>query len=48
MAETAAVSVVIPAFNEAEVIGHVVAAIGAAGPWREIIVVDDGSEDETS
>jgi glycosyltransferase involved in cell wall biosynthesis len=48
LAETAAVSVVIPAFNEAEAIGHVVAAIGAAGPWREIIVVDDGSEDETS
>ena len=48
MAETAAVSVVIPAFNEAESIGHVVAAIGAAGRWREIIVVDDGSADETS
>jgi glycosyltransferase involved in cell wall biosynthesis len=48
LAETAAVSVVIPAFNEAASIGHVVAAIGAAGPWREIIVVDDGSADETS
>jgi glycosyltransferase involved in cell wall biosynthesis len=48
LAETAAVSVVIPAFNEAESIGHVVAAIGAAGPWREIIVVDDGSADATS
>jgi glycosyltransferase involved in cell wall biosynthesis len=48
LAETAAVSVVIPAFNEAESIGHVVAAIGAAGPWREIIVIDDGSADATS
>jgi glycosyltransferase involved in cell wall biosynthesis len=48
LAETAAVSVIIPAFNEAEAIGHVVAAIGAVGRWREIIVVDDGSADETS
>ena len=42
------VSVVIPAYNEAEAIAQVVTAIGAAGPWREIMVVDDGSQDETS
>jgi glycosyltransferase involved in cell wall biosynthesis len=48
LADTSAVSVVIPAFNEADAIATVVGAIGAAGPWREIVVVDDGSADETS
>jgi glycosyltransferase involved in cell wall biosynthesis len=48
LAETSSVSVVIPAYNEAEAIAGVVSAIGAAGPWREIIVVDDGSHDDTS
>ena len=48
MAESSAVSVVIPAYNEAEAIAQVVTGIGAAGPWREIVVVDDGSQDETS
>ncbi len=40
-------SVVIPAYNEAPVIEGVVRALAAAGAWREIIVVDDGSRDET-
>jgi glycosyltransferase involved in cell wall biosynthesis len=47
MAETAAVSVVIPAFNEGSVIADIVAALSEAGPWHEIIVVDDGSGDDT-
>jgi glycosyltransferase involved in cell wall biosynthesis len=47
MADPADVSVVIPAFNEGPVIATVVAALAAAGPWREIIVVDDGSADDT-
>jgi glycosyltransferase involved in cell wall biosynthesis len=47
MADTADVSVVIPAFNEGAVIAEVVSALAASGPWREIIVVDDGSADET-
>ena len=48
MAEPAAVSIVIPAYNEADVIGGVVAGLKAAAPWREIIVVDDGSRDATA
>jgi len=47
MADPADVSVVIPAYNEGAVIGQVVSALAAAGPWHEIIVVDDGSEDDT-
>jgi len=40
-------SVIIPAFNEAESIGVVVRDLAAAAPWLEILVVDDGSTDET-
>jgi glycosyltransferase involved in cell wall biosynthesis len=43
----AATSVVIPAFNEAQSIGAVVSALDAAAQWREILVVDDGSTDDT-
>ena len=48
MAEPHVTSVVIPAFNEAAVIGQVVAGLASAAHWHEIIVVDDGSTDETS
>jgi glycosyltransferase involved in cell wall biosynthesis len=41
------VSVVIPAMNEADAIGPVVAALRATAAWHEIIVVDDGSADAT-
>jgi glycosyltransferase involved in cell wall biosynthesis len=40
-------SVVIPAFNEADVIGDVVAALARSAAWHEILVVDDGSADRT-
>jgi glycosyltransferase involved in cell wall biosynthesis len=40
-------SIVIPAFNEAASIGVVVRDLAAAAPWLEILVVDDGSTDET-
>ena len=42
-----ATSVVVPAFNEAPSIASVVGALRSAAPWREILVVDDGSTDET-
>ena len=41
-------SVVIPAYNEGAAIAAVITGVRAAGPWREVIVVDDGSADETS
>ena len=48
MAEPAAVSVVIPAYNEEEAIGEVVAAALSRASWREVLVVDDGSGDRTA
>jgi glycosyltransferase involved in cell wall biosynthesis len=48
LADPSEVSVVVPAYNEAAVIETVVSSLAAAGPWREIIVVDDGSRDDTS
>ena len=43
-----ATSVIIPAFNEATSIASVVGDLRNAGPWREILVVDDGSTDDTA
>src|SRR5499427_4668631 len=40
-------SVVIPAFNEAMSIAGVVQGLSSAAAWQEILVVDDGSTDET-
>ena len=48
MADPSSTSVVIPAYNEAAVIGQVVHALRDAATWHEILVVDDGSDDETS
>jgi glycosyltransferase involved in cell wall biosynthesis len=48
MADAASVSVLIPAYNEGAAIGEVVARVRAAAPWREVIVVDDGSTDATA
>jgi glycosyltransferase involved in cell wall biosynthesis len=48
VAEPRDVSVVIPAFNEEGGIADVVRRLAAAGPWREILVVDDGSSDATA
>jgi glycosyltransferase involved in cell wall biosynthesis len=40
-------SVIVPAFNEGEAIAVVVGALKAGAPWHEVIVVDDGSSDDT-
>jgi glycosyltransferase involved in cell wall biosynthesis len=48
MAAPNQVTVLIPAFNEAGAIGRVVAAVKSSANWREVIVIDDGSTDDTS
>jgi glycosyltransferase involved in cell wall biosynthesis len=48
MADPSAVSIVIPAFNESDAIASVIDVLRAAAAWREIIVVDDGSADDTA
>ena len=47
-APVVATSIVIPAFNEAASIGPLVTDLWAAAPWQEILVVDDGSTDDTA
>jgi len=47
MAAPESVTIVVPAFNEAQSIGAVVSALKAAAPWHEVLVVDDGSTDGT-
>ena len=41
-------SIVIPAFNEAASIALVVRELAASGGWLEILVIDDGSTDDTA
>lgn len=48
MADAADVTIVIPAFNEGGSIGSVVTSLLSAAPWKEILVVDDGSTDGTA
>jgi glycosyltransferase involved in cell wall biosynthesis len=47
MAAPASVSVVIPAMNEGAAVGQVVRELAAAADWHEILVIDDGSSDDT-
>ena len=47
MAVPSTTSVIVPAFNEGEAIAVVVGALKAGAPWHEVIVVDDGSSDDT-
>jgi glycosyltransferase involved in cell wall biosynthesis len=48
MSAAAETSVIIPAFNEGLAIRQVIAGLQSAAPWREIIVVDDSSADDTA
>ena len=48
MATPSSTSVLIPAYNESESIGGVVRSIAQTGDWREILVIDDGSDDATA
>ena len=48
MADPSSVSVVIPAFEEASAVGVVVQSLRAVATWREVLVIDDGSTDETA
>jgi glycosyltransferase involved in cell wall biosynthesis len=48
VADPAETTVVIPAFNEQEAIGDIVARVRGRGAWQEVLVVDDGSTDQTA
>jgi glycosyltransferase involved in cell wall biosynthesis len=48
MAAASSVSIIVPAYNEAEAIAGLVGALRAAAPWHEVIVIDDGSRDGTA
>lgn len=47
MANPSETTIVIPAFNESASISSVVEGLRTAASWREILVVDDGSSDDT-
>jgi glycosyltransferase involved in cell wall biosynthesis len=46
--ESEGLSIVIPAYNEEDGIGHVIKKLRAEFPSAQIIVVDDGSSDDTA
>lgn len=48
MAAPETVSILVPAYNEAEAIGSVVDELIRAAPWHEVLVIDDGSTDDTA
>ncbi|MEQ1758272.1 MAG: glycosyltransferase family 2 protein [Vicinamibacterales bacterium] len=48
MADPSAVSIVMPAMNEGASIGDVVSRLRSEATWAEILVVDDGSSDDTA
>lgn len=48
MADPSTVSVVIPAYEEATGVGSVVQSLRGTANWREVLVIDDGSADDTA
>ena len=42
------VTAIVPAYNEAGYIGETLQALSSTGCFSEIVVVDDGSEDNTA
>ena len=48
MSDPSKISLVIPAYNEAEIIGQVVMAMLGSARWHEVLVIDDGSSDDTA
>lgn len=48
MADAASVSVVVPAMNESGAIAAVVSGLRSSAAWHEVLVVDDGSTDDTA
>ena len=48
VADPVSTSIVIPAYNEAASVDSLVRELAATGSWHEIIVVDDGSTDDTA
>ncbi|MET0213862.1 MAG: glycosyltransferase family 2 protein [Vicinamibacterales bacterium] len=47
MADASATSIIVPAYDEGTAVADVVAALRGCAPWKEILVIDDGSTDET-
>jgi glycosyltransferase involved in cell wall biosynthesis len=47
MASPESVTIVVPAYNEADSIGQVVTELRTAAAWHEVLVIDDGSIDGT-
>lgn len=47
MADPSTTSVIVPAYNEGAAIAAVVSALRGSAAWHEVIVVDDGSSDDT-
>ena len=47
-ANSPSICVVIPAFNEGKTVGRVVREVTAAVPAADVVVVDDGSSDDTA
>jgi glycosyltransferase involved in cell wall biosynthesis len=41
-------SIIIPAFNESQAIGHLIKTLSSELPGAEILVIDDGSTDDTA